>query len=272
MGDTGSAAALATIQAWDWEASSFDGFDTWPKWRTLSESVNSLAFEGHVNPARAILRLLAKGALVARAKYQWRAFRAFSHFSRDGEGSIPTFRWRAIHDANPFDIYDLPELGLSKQAAGWDWQNNSFVIATASGDPTARWDTGYAEEHFSAWNIEVYCPPVETGSPERDEFSHVEDNDCEPPQSSASTIRYNRGRPPKYDWEGALAYVTAVANTPDGLETGPGAQAAIERLIADYFTRASNDGNAPCESEIRKRASRVMKAIAALKQPFSEAA
>ena len=69
-----------------------------------------------------------------------------------------------------------------------------------------------------------------------------------------------------------MAHVVAVANTPDGLETGPGAQAAIERLIAGWFTRASNDASAPSESEIRKRANRIVKAIENLKTDKAKAA
>src|SRR3546814_8519978 len=42
------------------------------------------------------------------------------------------------------------------------------------------------------------------------------------------------GRPPTWDWEGALIHVTAIANTPDGLPSERGAQARIEELIHDW--------------------------------------
>jgi hypothetical protein len=67
------------------------------------------------------------------------------------------------------------------------------------------------------------------------------------------------GRARKWDWEGALAHIVCVANKPDGLPEGHGAQAAVERMIADWFVTRS-DG-APQESEIRKRAAQVMSAL-----------
>jgi hypothetical protein len=79
-------------------------------------------------------------------------------------------------------------------------------------------------------------------------------------QSQATeTLRGGPGRPPKWDWEGALAAVTAIANSVDGLPTGLGAQAEVERSLAEYFIAQS--GASPAESELRKRASRIMQAI-----------
>ena len=43
------------------------------------------------------------------------------------------------------------------------------------------------------------------------------------------------GRPRKWDWEAALAHIIALANKPDGLPTGAGAQARIEELLAQWF-------------------------------------
>lgn len=68
------------------------------------------------------------------------------------------------------------------------------------------------------------------------------------------------GRKPKWDWEGAIASVVAAANTPDGLPEGHGAQAEIERMILSYFEKL--EGESPCISETRKRATRVMEALA----------
>jgi hypothetical protein len=66
------------------------------------------------------------------------------------------------------------------------------------------------------------------------------------------------GRPRKWDWEGALTSVIQVANTPDGLPEGYGAQAMIERAIADWFAHTA--GSTPPESEIRKRAAEIVRA------------
>lgn len=71
------------------------------------------------------------------------------------------------------------------------------------------------------------------------------------------------GRPPKWNWEGALAYVASQAQEPDGLPTGPGAQARLEGIIAEWFMRET--GGAPASSQIRQRASSV---IRMLEQPI----
>jgi len=75
---------------------------------------------------------------------------------------------------------------------------------------------------------------------------------------SSGSRRLDVGRPRKWNWEGALTALIKVANTPDGLPDGYGAQASVERSIADWF--ASTVGATPPESEIRKRAAEIMKA------------
>lgn len=68
------------------------------------------------------------------------------------------------------------------------------------------------------------------------------------------------GRPRKWDWEAALAYVVSRAQTPDGLPVGPGAQANLESMIAEWFE--SETGDSPSVSQIRTRASRIIRMIA----------
>lgn len=67
------------------------------------------------------------------------------------------------------------------------------------------------------------------------------------------------GRPPKWDWEGVLAYVVSRAQQPDGLPTGPGAQAQLEKLMSDWFIEET--GDAPAPSQIRQRASSVSRLL-----------
>ena len=78
-------------------------------------------------------------------------------------------------------------------------------------------------------------------------------------RSSFSGSKSEGGRPQKWDWESALIHVIAEANTLDGLPTDRGAQAQIEKMISEWFIRKT--GNSPADSEIRKRASAVIKAI-----------
>lgn len=67
------------------------------------------------------------------------------------------------------------------------------------------------------------------------------------------------GRPPKWDWEGAMAFVISQAQHPDGLPTGPGAQARIEALISDWFLQQVQE--TPSPSQVRQRAARIMQML-----------
>lgn len=67
------------------------------------------------------------------------------------------------------------------------------------------------------------------------------------------------GRPRKWDWDGAMAYIVSVAQHPDGLPTGDGAQAKIENMISDWFV--SQTGDSPATSQIRQRASVIIASI-----------
>ena len=67
------------------------------------------------------------------------------------------------------------------------------------------------------------------------------------------------GRPPKWGWEAALAFVTSLAQTPDGLPTGQGAQARIEDIMRDWFLAETDE--APAPSQVRQRAAKIMQMI-----------
>lgn len=76
-------------------------------------------------------------------------------------------------------------------------------------------------------------------------------------RSDEANVRTSRiGRPPKWDWEGAIAHVAAIANRPDGLPEGAGAQAKLEQIMMEWFVAAT--GDAPASSEVRRRASKIM--------------
>lgn len=67
------------------------------------------------------------------------------------------------------------------------------------------------------------------------------------------------GRPPKWDWEGAISYLVSVAQHPDGLPQGEGAQARIEEMISQWFI--DQCGDSPSTSQIRQRARSIILAI-----------
>jgi hypothetical protein len=88
--------------------------------------------------------------------------------------------------------------------------------------------------------------------------------DIGPAAAGQTESRARIGRPRTWDWDGATTYLLSVAQTPDGLPTGPGAQAQIERLISEWFT--NDTGDAPAASQIRQHATKIMRA---LKKPES---
>lgn len=80
------------------------------------------------------------------------------------------------------------------------------------------------------------------------------------PNGDAVTVAAAKrlGRPPKWDWDAAMAHVTAIA-AQGQLPSGDGAQARLEELIAGYFS--TQFGAEPATSDIRKRASRIIQAL-----------
>jgi hypothetical protein len=72
-------------------------------------------------------------------------------------------------------------------------------------------------------------------------------------------VRARTGRPRLWDWDGATMNLLKLAQHPDGLPTGPGAQAQIERIISEWF--AENTGNTPSASQVRHHAAQIMQAI-----------
>lgn len=86
-------------------------------------------------------------------------------------------------------------------------------------------------------------------------------------RSSFTNSKNQGGRPPTHDWEGAIVHITMLANTPDGLPEGQGAQAKIEGFMRDWFIQET--GDAPSESEIRKRARRVIERLKTGFHPLS---
>ncbi len=74
------------------------------------------------------------------------------------------------------------------------------------------------------------------------------------------------GRPPEYDWEGALAHLIALANRPDGLHpTNEPNASYLAELMASWFEQTA--GKEPASSELRKRGSVILRAIEKLKLP-----
>lgn len=67
------------------------------------------------------------------------------------------------------------------------------------------------------------------------------------------------GRPPKWDWEGAMAEIGASAKDRGFLTGEAGMQAKIEAVMSEWFIEQT--GDAPTISQIRSRASRLVQMV-----------
>lgn len=105
---------------------------------------------------------------------------------------------------------------------------------------------------FEFSKIEMLLPSMELGASTSFTMTHAE-------------ARTRVGRPKTWDWESALAHIVAVAQTPDGLPTGPGAQARIEEIMSAWFM--TETGNSPAVSQVRQRAASIMRTLAKPKTP-----
>jgi hypothetical protein len=121
----------------------------------------------------------------------------------------------------------------------WFFSSQDFV---GSEFPDPSYDVSFSGLKFDAKRIELLLPSSQFSA-------NVEKG------TGVSGSRFV-GRPRKWDWDGAMAHVVAMAQTPDGLPTGHGAQAKVEAMIAEWFEEQT--GDSPAISQIRSKASRIM--------------
>jgi len=172
-------------------------------------------------------------------------------------------------DQTSWDEHDEPHnvgAGFFVYAEEIDWEagtlRTSYIPSPKQREEHLFWDQ---EEHL----------PSELSDPDFDvnlsgmcfELAKVEmllPNERIMTDLPMATVRSDQvkamGRPRKWDWDEAMAYVVALANKPDGLPTGAGAQARIEELIQQWFL--DKDGNAPALSQIRQRVQKIMAGLA----------
>ena len=107
-----------------------------------------------------------------------------------------------------------------------------------------NFEVSLAGLRFSMDEIELLLPT------EKLQFSFSDQNIVTIPS------RKNLGRPRKWDWDRAMAHLVSIAQHPDGLPTGAGAQARIEEIISEWFI--AQTGDSPSTSQIRQRAQIIM--------------
>jgi hypothetical protein len=179
---------------------------------------------------------------------------AISRISDPGPLLVPTEFWASLHHV---DQADWPKK-LDADTVVADWVLGDFA--------SVRPEPLIAEEPYMDDYGHYHYPPESECNAwvhwmldvklEHAVVSRVNAQFEEAPVKKAA-------RPTKYDWNGALLNLIAVAEiealAPDPEK--PGAQARIESVIADWF--ASNSDQVPSEAAIRPYASRVLEAIKA---------
>lgn len=234
--------ALAIIQSWGWDRYDHRFEMDVPIMMPLSEAINRLAMEGHVNPATAILSLLADGRLVSTGSYSWKRYRD-GNYQRDGIGEIPARRWDSLKEglAQRSKTFGRNEVTLhlmyedwnehKEERADWTWAADRFATAEASGGHYLS--SGYFEETYVACDIEVRP-------------SEIAIDDAPP---LGVTAHSKGGAPAKYDWERAVAAI--VFQWADEGCWQPEMQADVKKRLADWF--AEQDLH-PSESMLKERA------------------
>lgn len=136
-----------------------------------------------------------------------------------------------------------------RDAADWLFPSGEFFISEFE---SADYEADFEGMSFSYASIEMLLPSASLGS-------------MSTGMDSAVQNRSRVGRPPKWDWEGALAHVVTKAQTPDGLPTGPGSQARIEEIMSEWFI--GETGEAPSPSQVRERAAKIIRSLETPRTP-----
>lgn len=176
---------------------------------------------------------LVSGRLIGRASFPMQSIYdpgrpSLSFF--ENNGTISQAFWQEFRDAQA-------------HRKTIDWAAGDFWFSVVNYAPN-----GDCARELEAKAFEVVVAPSTDLSQSRLEVD-----------TSTSVREERRGAPRKWDWEGALIQVVATANSPDGLPEGHGAQAEIGRILRDWFQL--NQGGEPAQSEIGKRAAKIMAAI-----------
>ncbi len=237
---------LATIKSWNWTTYDPETTKPCPVRRALSEVVNKLAYSGYSNPANTLLELLKNGDLVAVGHYHWREYDCREYYQRQEYDIIPAFRWEMLStlmdelDKNVYEqLYpthvELSRIGLGRtRKLIWNWRDSQFAWAV-NGDDYGLEET---EEFFAVSDIAIEAPQ------NLDQVVHEEKI-----TSSQICKPHSGGRPPKYDWERAVAAI--VFRWADEGSWQPKSQADVQRRLADWF---AENGEVPADSALKPRA------------------
>ena len=244
--------ALAIIRGWNWDGFCLGNsgvYEIGPINRSLSDTVNELAYSGDPRASDSALSLLSSGKLTATGHYRWRRFLG-EHNQNDGQGVIPVRRLQVLQEglAMPRDRFgSLPKVNLNAMSfvysesgeypvAEWDWGNSRFSSATATGD---LFENDHCEEWFSAWKIEIFPP------------KHDDVPVALTTLSAPSVETNGGGRPTALDWEAAALEMAGRYYRGD---LKPKSIADVTRAIQEW---ADGAHGGPSDSTVRPHANRI---------------
>lgn len=273
--DSMAEAAIICMRNWEWRVFDHDTMDYWDRPIEISWAVNKLAMEGIYQPHNAVLRLLKEGRLLAKADFVWRKYEAGHHYQFEGQfADISQTRWQQLSDAladewqrlENLDSYTpvLEKLGLGEcDACRWDALAGRFSLASCPSE-TSTWQSGYFEEWLSVWDIRLLLPESEC---EQELDLRPEPEPVALLASSAASSKGRGGAPRKWEWDGALLHLAALAHShPDGLHPPDGAElnaSDIARHLRDWFIERT--GSEPVDSQLREYGARFLDALDAIK-------
>lgn len=197
IGDEESAArAFEMLRHWQWGYYDPDG--CWHgRYKTLADVLNRLAFQGHHEPASAILTLLCDGTVNAICNYHWLKYHRSKRYEiSEHKETLSPSKWQTLAQMLQEEIrmldesewcsplIDLPKLGVKDcQMVEWEPSLNRCSYAARPPD-TSTYDPLYYEESLSAWEIEIM---LISGEPNESEILAFADTGLEDVRSDEQT-------------------------------------------------------------------------------------
>ena len=213
IGNEDSAArAFEILGGWQWGYYDPDG--CWHgRSKTLADVVNRLAFQGHHEPASAVLTLLCDGKISAICNYNWLKYQRSTRYAiSEHMETLDPSKWQTLAQVLREEIrmledsewgsplIDLPKLDVKdSQMVEWEPSFNRCSYAARPPD-TSTYDPSYFEESLSAWEIEIMLISGEPTESEILAFSQSENEDTQSCESASALSPISQSELAKW-WE-----------------------------------------------------------------------
>lgn len=162
-----AARAFEILSGWQWGY--YDPDSCWhSRSITLSDVLNRLAFQGHEEPASAVLTLLCDGKIIGICNYHWLKYQRSTRYQFSEQmNKLSQSKWQTLAQMLQEELrmleagewgsplIDLPKLEMNGcQMVEWEPSFNRCAYAACPPDVTV-FDPSYYEESLSAWEIEI---------------------------------------------------------------------------------------------------------------------